>query len=417
MELGSKWLCEELKKVAIPVSLTDDADMIAVLTCHFASKPHSWPQTLSASLASATLTAARICIKKQAEEFKGKGTPVKKGAKMMDHFTERVVLCPVNGESTSILPRVLPGAVLSLRAAGSEFFHTKNGEQPLTTIAYDISLFESASERVDALESIPTLVEAHPELEGADIVYNRLSSSHTTIREAGKSDMKSLCAACKQRGVRLVVCMKGIHVALKHLFLQEGILFVERVGRPDWSHLIRTLGGSVLSSLSSEDVVACTLGRTDTIGLVPLSGKDRLHVSGSNSGTSTVLVAASHLAWSTALTHSGLRLVQQLLTTPWVVPGGGCSESQIAAGVRSHVEAYRASCPGEFRDFYSYATLYKICLCVFHLLTALSSPHPPPLPDTHSPDTYSLYYNLSFCFHRRMAVQRDPGRERDVQRD
>ena len=157
---------------------------------------------------------------------------------------------------------------------------------------------------------------------------------HLEYRRGHEGPSLDLVSQLKGLGVGLLLCQKVVNEDVKaRLEHQLGIHVVERLGTAAFSRVARVVGGRVVSS-SAHKFEEKDLGKVDVVEEVEVQGVNYLKLSGA--GLVSIVVGSmgeEHGEEMELVMEKAVTSLCSLATqvNPTVLPGGGCTESVLAA--------------------------------------------------------------------------------------
>ncbi|KAM5164630.1 molecular chaperone MKKS [Mantella aurantiaca] len=135
--------------------------------------------------------------------------------------------------------------------------------------------------------------------------------------------------------VHILVCQKVIHPSLKQYLKEQKILAVERLGAALMEPLSRMTGAQSIASLSS--LSSTCYGSLRQISKMSLGNKQYLHLIPCDTSVSSFLLCnrnETSLKELVRVCQTAEHTLNLLLKDPWLLLGGGCTETHLAAYVR-----------------------------------------------------------------------------------
>ena len=137
-------------------------------------------------------------------------------------------------------------------------------------------------------------------------------------------------------GANVVVCQKGIDEVAQHFLAKKGILAVRRVKRSDLEKLERATGGKIVSSI--RDLKPEDLGYAELVEERKVGNDKMVFIEGcKNPKAVTVLVRGASDMVLDEIERSlkdALNVLRNVMRVPYIVPGGGASELEVAMRLR-----------------------------------------------------------------------------------
>jgi len=141
-------------------------------------------------------------------------------------------------------------------------------------------------------------------------------------------------------GANVVVCEKGIDDVVQHFMAKKNILAVRRVKQSDMEKLTKATGGHIITNIS--DLKSSDLGQAKLTEERKVSDDKMTFIEGCKDpkalsilvrgGTERVVDEAERAI------HDALCVVRDVVVEPYVIVGGGATESEVARMIRSYGE-------------------------------------------------------------------------------
>lgn len=138
--------------------------------------------------------------------------------------------------------------------------------------------------------------------------------------------------------VDLVLCQKVIHPSLKQFFSERHVMAIDRVGVTLMESLSKVTGATPIGSLNP--IVSTTYGSVKDVCSARFGSKHFFHLLPNEATVCTLLLCSRNdTAWEELkLTcQTAMHVLQLTIKEPWVLLGGGCTETHLAAYVRHKV--------------------------------------------------------------------------------
>lgn len=138
--------------------------------------------------------------------------------------------------------------------------------------------------------------------------------------------------------VDLVLCQKVIHPSLKQFFSEHQIIAIDRVGVTLMEPLSKVTGATPIGSL--DPIASTTYGSVKDVCPARFGSKHFFHLLPKEATVCSLLLCSrSDTAWEELkLTcQTALHALQLTVKEPWVLLGGGCMETHLAAYIRHKV--------------------------------------------------------------------------------
>ncbi|KAM4695164.1 molecular chaperone MKKS [Discoglossus pictus] len=145
--------------------------------------------------------------------------------------------------------------------------------------------------------------------------------------------------------VTFLVCQKVIHPSLKIYLKEHNVLAVDRLGAALMEPLIQTTGARPIASLSS--VSSACYGSLKEVSIVSIGSKQFLHlIPFDTTVCSFVLCNRNETSLKELMRtcQTAEHVLQLTLKYPWVLLGGGCTETHLSAFVRYKSSNMHSSC-------------------------------------------------------------------------
>ncbi|XP_031227901.1 McKusick-Kaufman/Bardet-Biedl syndromes putative chaperonin [Mastomys coucha] len=138
--------------------------------------------------------------------------------------------------------------------------------------------------------------------------------------------------------VDLVLCQKVIHPSLKQFLSEHHIIAIDRVGLTLMEPLSKVTGATPIGSLNP--IVSTTYGSVKDVCSARFGSKHFFHLLPNEATVCSLLLCSRNdTAWEEMkLTcQTAMHVLQLTIKEPWVLLGGGCTETHLAAYVRHKV--------------------------------------------------------------------------------
>ncbi|XP_072265722.1 molecular chaperone MKKS [Pyxicephalus adspersus] len=136
--------------------------------------------------------------------------------------------------------------------------------------------------------------------------------------------------------VHILVCQKVIHPSLKQYLKEQKMLAVERLGAALMEPLSQMTGAQSIASLSS--LYSTCYGSLRQISRMSHGNKQYLHLIPCDTSVCSFVLCnrnETSLKELVRVCQTAEHTLNQLLKDPWLLLGGGCAETHLAAYVRS----------------------------------------------------------------------------------
>ncbi|CAH1792299.1 unnamed protein product [Owenia fusiformis] len=138
-----------------------------------------------------------------------------------------------------------------------------------------------------------------------------------------------------QSSVRVLICQKVAHPRVKAYCTEQGVMLLDRLGISHMESLCQLTGARKISSFSSY-IDEGLYGSIDSANHLVMAGKSYVHLTRTQSGVTTVLLAGRReeaLNELKVVCDTALRSLRQLLWQPKMLYGGGCWETILSAHI------------------------------------------------------------------------------------
>ncbi|MEM2971845.1 MAG: thermosome subunit beta [Candidatus Bathyarchaeia archaeon] len=289
---------EILEKMAIPVSINDDAHLMNVAMTSMGSKGVTVAREYFAKL-------AVEAVKQVAEEKDGKIKAdidlikvLKKHGKSLEE-TELVKGMVIDKEvAHPQMPKLVNNAKIALLNAKLEIEKTEFDAKINIESPEQMKLFLDEEERM-LMEMVDKIAEV-----GANVVF----------------------------------CEKGIDDVALHFLAKKGILAVKNVSSGDMEKLAKATGGKIMASV--KDLTAEVLGKAKTVEEVKIGDDKLVYVRECKNPKAVTIVVrggTEHVVDEAERSlHDGLCVVRNAIEDGKIVPGGGAPETQVAKHLRDY---------------------------------------------------------------------------------
>ncbi|XP_052580382.1 molecular chaperone MKKS isoform X1 [Peromyscus californicus insignis] len=138
--------------------------------------------------------------------------------------------------------------------------------------------------------------------------------------------------------VDLVLCQKVIHPSLKQFLSEHHVIAIDRVGVTVMEPLSKVTGAMPIGSLNT--IASSTYGSIKDVCSARLGSKHFFHLIPNEATVCSLLLCGRNdTAWEELkLTcQTAMHALQLTIKEPWVLLGGGCAETHLAAHIRHKV--------------------------------------------------------------------------------
>ena len=155
--------------------------------------------------------------------------------------------------------------------------------------------------------------------------------------EEESSMLKKRVLKLKEVGANVVFCQKGIDDKAQNFLAQENILTVRRVKKSDMEKLARATNAKVVNNLF--DITTSDIGKAGKVEEKKIGDDSMIFVSEcSDPKAVSILIRAGieHVVdEAERMLHDALSVVKAAIELPYILPGGGASEIELAKRLRS----------------------------------------------------------------------------------
>ncbi|AOL15674.1 thermosome subunit [Sulfolobus sp. A20] len=139
-------------------------------------------------------------------------------------------------------------------------------------------------------------------------------------------------------GANVVICQKGIDDVAQHFLAKKGILAVRRVKRSDIEKLEKALGAKIISSI--KDATPDDLGYAELVEERKVGNDKMVFIEGARNprAVNILLRGSNDMALDEAerSINDALHALRNVLLEPYILPGGGAVELEIAKKLREY---------------------------------------------------------------------------------
>jgi len=154
--------------------------------------------------------------------------------------------------------------------------------------------------------------------------------------------LKSLVDKVAESGANVVVVQKGIDDIAQHYLAKRGIAAIRRAKRSDIENLAKASGARIITTL--EDLSAKDLGFAKLVEERRVGKDTMVFVEGcKNPKAVTILVRGGTdrmVDEAERSLHDAKCVVRNVVQDPWLVPGGGASEEEVASRLREFGKSF-----------------------------------------------------------------------------
>jgi thermosome len=289
---------EVLEKMAIPVSINDDARLINVAMTSMSSKGITVAKEYFAKL-------AVEAVKQVAEEKDGK----------IKADIDLIKILKKHGKSLEET-ELVKGMVIDKEVAHPQMPKLVNNAK--------IALLNAK------LEIEKTEFDAKINIESPEQMKLFLDEEERMLRE--------MVDKIAEVGANVVFCEKGIDDVALHFLAKRGILAVKNVSSGDMEKLAKATGGKIMASV--KDLTAEALGEAKIVEEIKI-GEDKLvyvrECKNPKAVTIVIRGGTEHVVDEAERSlHDALCVVRNTIEDQKIVPGGGAPEAEIAKQLRDY---------------------------------------------------------------------------------
>jgi len=153
--------------------------------------------------------------------------------------------------------------------------------------------------------------------------------------------LKSRVNKLKDVGVNVVFCQKGIDDKAQNFLAQENIITIRRVKRSDMEKLARATHAKIINNIF--EVTSDDLGKAGKVEEKKIGDDNMIFVSECDDPKAvSILIRAGieHLVdEAERMLHDALSVVRAAIENPYILPGGGASEIELAKRLRAYAQS------------------------------------------------------------------------------
>jgi chaperonin GroEL (HSP60 family) len=153
--------------------------------------------------------------------------------------------------------------------------------------------------------------------------------------------LKSRVNKLKEVGANVVFCQKGIDDKAQNFLAQENIITIRRVKRSDMEKLARATSAKIINNLF--DVTSDDLGKAGKVEEKKIGDDNMIFVSECDDPKAvSILIRAGieHVVdEAERMLHDALSVVRAAIEKPYILPGGGASEIELAKRLRAYAQS------------------------------------------------------------------------------
>jgi thermosome len=153
--------------------------------------------------------------------------------------------------------------------------------------------------------------------------------------------LKSRVNKLKEVGANVVFCQKGIDDKAQNFLAQENIITIRRVKRSDMEKLARATSAKIINNIF--DLTSDDLGKAGKVEEKKIGDDNMIFVSEcTNPKAVSILIRAGieHVVdEAERMLHDALSVVRAAIENPYILPGGGASEIELAKRLRAYAQS------------------------------------------------------------------------------
>ena len=153
--------------------------------------------------------------------------------------------------------------------------------------------------------------------------------------------LKSRVNKLKEVGANVVFCQKGIDDKAQNFLAQENIITIRRVKRSDMEKLARATSAKIINNIF--DITSDDLGKAGKVEEKKISDDNMIFVSECDDPKAvSILIRAGieHVVdEAERMLHDALSVVRAAIENPYILPGGGASEIELAKRLRAYAQS------------------------------------------------------------------------------
>ncbi|HUW89379.1 MAG TPA: thermosome subunit beta [Candidatus Nanopelagicaceae bacterium] len=163
----------------------------------------------------------------------------------------------------------------------------------------------------------------------------------TKFLEEESNMLKSRVNKLKDVGANVVFCQKGIDDKAQNFLAQENIITIRRVKRSDMEKLARATNAKIINNIF--EVTSDDLGKAGKVEEKKIGDDNMIFVSEcTNPKAVSILIRAGieHVVdEAERMLHDALSVVRAAIENPYILPGGGASEIELAKRLRVYAQS------------------------------------------------------------------------------
>ncbi len=153
--------------------------------------------------------------------------------------------------------------------------------------------------------------------------------------------LKSRVNKLKDVGATVVFCQKGVDDKAQNFLAQENIITIRRVKRSDMEKLARATGAKIINNI--HDITSDDLGKAGKVEEKKIGEDNMIFVSECDDPKAvSILIRAGieHVVdEAERMLHDALSVVRAAIENPYILPGGGASEIELAKRLRAYAQS------------------------------------------------------------------------------
>ncbi|MBA7673167.1 60 kDa chaperonin [subsurface metagenome] len=153
--------------------------------------------------------------------------------------------------------------------------------------------------------------------------------------------LKSRVNKLKEVGVNVVFCQKGVDDKAQNFLAQENIITIRRVKRSDMEKLARATNAKIVNNIF--DISAADLGKAGKVEEKKIGDDNMIFVSECiDPKAVSILIRAGieHVVdEAERMFDDALSVVKAVIELPYILPGGGASEIELAKRLRAYARS------------------------------------------------------------------------------
>jgi len=171
----------------------------------------------------------------------------------------------------------------------------------------------------------------------AEIRINSPDQMQAFLEEEEKL-LKEMVDKIKSTGANVVFCQKGIDDVAQHYLAKAGILAVRRVKKSDMEKLARATGARIITKI--EDLSSEVLGSAELVEERKVADEKMVFVEGCPNPKAVSILIRGGLEKAVDEAErsiiDALSVVADVIEDPYIVPGGGAPEAEVAKELRKY---------------------------------------------------------------------------------